>query len=145
MGMVVQAFAHRGIDATIAPLRRTATHTRRRAAFGVTRAPSGVILGFREEGQHRLVGMTECVILDKTIVAALPELRELAGHVLPKHGPGGRLIVTRLDHGLDVSLEIEAKSLPPETLQRVAALARRAGIIRLSLGGEMVMGEAARR
>lgn len=136
--VVAQAFAHRGIDARIASLRRVSPASRRRAFFGVTHNDDGITLGFREEGQHRLVDLAECVVLDQAIVAALPTLRDLARHVLPCNGPGARLIVTRLDHGLDVAFETDAK-VPAERLQDIAQVAARAGILRLAIGGETIM------
>lgn len=140
--VVAQAFAHRGLQVDVAPLQRVAMHSRRRAYFGVSRDPDGhVSLGFREEGQHRLVDLSDCLILDAQITAALPALRELAQAILP-FGEGARLLVTRLDHGLDVSFETQRKPLPVDTLQRVAALARAARVVRLSIGGEIVASEA---
>lgn len=135
---VVQAFAHRGIQVDVAPLRRVAPRSRRRAAFGVTRENSGITLGFREEGQHRLVDITECMVLDPRIVSALPNLRRLADIVLPASGPGARLLVTTLDQGLDVSIETSVPA-PPALIQQAAALAQKAGVVRLTIGGEMVV------
>ncbi|MDO9383405.1 MAG: class I SAM-dependent RNA methyltransferase [Hyphomicrobiaceae bacterium] len=141
-GIVAQAFAHRGIEADIAPLRRIPAASRRRAFFGVTHTDNGVTLGFREEGQHRLVDLAECVILDPAIVAAMPALRELVGFILPRGADGARLIVTRLDHGLDVALETDAK-LSADGLQHVARLAAAAGMLRLSIGNETIVPGAA--
>ncbi len=137
--IVVQAFAHRGIAAAVAPLRRIPTGSRRRAFFGVARADGGIVLGFREEGLHRLVDLHECVILDPAIVACVPQLRVLADLVLPRaRAAGARLVVTRLDHGLDVAFETEAKP-DAATVARIAGLAAEAGIVRLSIAGDMVM------
>lgn len=143
-GVVVQAFAHRGIDAKVAPLRRIASASRRRAALGVTREQGRIVIGFRQEGAHRLVDMTECVILDPAIVTALPALRALADAVLPAVGSGGRLVVTRLDAGLDISIEIDAQDRSAETLQRLAGLARAAGIVRLQVGGATIVDNVVR-
>lgn len=139
---VVQAFAHRGIEADVAPLRRVATGSRRRAFFGVTRTSDGIALGFREEGQHRLVDLKDCVILDPVIVAVLPQLRELADYVLPRSGAGARVVVTMLDHGLDVSFETETRVQAAEMRQALAQRAVRAGIVRLSVAGEIIMRDA---
>ncbi len=136
--IVNQAFAHRGIAATVAPLRRIGQRSRRRAAFGVTRTGGAIVLGFREEGQHRLVDIAECVVLHPKILSALPHLRQLADIVLPATGPGARLLVTLLDQGLDVSFETTAKASAP-TLQRIAQLAQNAGIVRLSIGSEIML------
>jgi 23S rRNA (uracil1939-C5)-methyltransferase len=136
---VLQAFAHRGIAASVAPLQRIKAGSRRRAFFGVARAGDGIALGFREEGRHRLVDLQDCVILDRVIVAALPRLRALADAILPRGGTAGaRLVVTRLDHGLDVAFETERKP-DAATLARLAGEAIAAGIVRLTIAGEMVM------
>jgi 23S rRNA (uracil1939-C5)-methyltransferase len=141
-GIVAQAFAHRGIDVTVQPLYRIGTHSRRRATLGVARTRDGIALGFREEGQHRLVDLATCLILDPAIVAALPELRALAAAVLPRDGPGGRIVVTRIDDGLDAGFDAVRKDLGADALQDIAQQARRAGIVRLVLGGDVVMCEA---
>lgn len=141
--VVAQAFAHRGLDVAIAPLRRIAPGTRRRAVFGVTRgADGGVLLGFREEGQHRLVDLSECLILDPQIVRALPALRALAGLLLASaKSTGPRVTVTKLDQGLDANFDCDRSAISAETLQRAATLARQAGIVRLSAGGDPIMSE----
>lgn len=137
--IVVQAFAHRGLDAQVAPLRRVGSGSRRRAFFGVARGGDGVLLGFREEGRHRLVDMQECVVLDPTIVAALPQLRLLADAILPRAAnAGARLVVTRLDDGLDVAFETDGKP-DAAAVQGIAAMATGAGIVRLSIAGDVVL------
>ncbi len=67
--IIADAFHHRGIEAEIAPLVRVKANSRRRAYFGVERNGSKVIIGFREEGQHKLVDLAECPVLDPVIVA----------------------------------------------------------------------------
>ena len=108
-----------------------APHSRRRAAFGVARRGDEVVLGFRREGTHTLVDLIECPVLDPLIVEALPVLRELARLALPS-GAGGRLIVTRVEDGLDVAIEEGKARLAPETS---AILARRAAEARLQRQG----------
>ena len=132
-----QALAHRGIDAKIEPMRIVAAHSRRRAFFGVARRGGGVVLGFREEGQHKLVDLSECPVLDPAIVAAMPALREMAGQVLAEDS-GGRLIVTRVEDGLDVAIEGGRKDLGPDVLARLARLAASARWQRLTVDGTIV-------
>lgn len=139
-GIVADAFAHRGIAVEVEPLRRIATSSRRRAYFGVSRQGPDIVLGFREEGQHTLVDLQQCVILDPRIVATLPKLRALASKILPrKPDAGARLLVTCLDQGLDVSFETDGKGLSAETRQQLASEALAAGIARLSIGGDAIM------
>lgn len=138
LGAVVEAFAHRGIPAEVLPVRRVPLRSRRRAFFGVEVRGGDVAIGFREEGQHTLVDMAECPVLAPSIVAALPSLRELARHAMPA-GKSGRLIVTRLDAGLDVAFDNGHKSLSPEARARLAVLARSSGLVRLTVAGEPVV------
>ncbi len=87
-------------SATAASKRRSRTPvvvgaaSRRRAFLGVERRGRDVIIGFREEGQHTLVDLAECPVLDPVIVAAVPGLREIAKRVMVDR-EGGRLVVTK--------------------------------------------------
>lgn len=135
---IVDAFRHRGIDADVRPLERIAPGSRRRAFLGVERHATNVKIGFREEGAHTLVGMEECPVLDPAIVAALPHLKALATVAMPDR-EGGRLIVTRLDHGLDVSFDNGLKSLTPSRRADLAALAEAARLVRLTVAGDTVV------
>lgn len=136
--IVVQAFRHRGIVADVAPVRRVALRSRRRAFLGVERRGTNVVVGFREEGQHKLVDLEECPVLDPAIVGAMAGLRDMARIAMPE-GQGGRLVVTRLDGGLDVSFDNGLKPLQPAARAELAALARAAGLIRLTVAGELIV------
>jgi len=136
--IVVEAFRHRGIAADVAPVRRVTPCSRRRAFLGVERRGGVVIIGFREEGQHKLVDLEECPVLDPAVVVAVGKLREMARLAMPD-GQGGRLVVTRLDRGLDVSFDNGLKALEPPVRAALAALAQGASIIRLTIGGEPIV------
>jgi 23S rRNA (uracil1939-C5)-methyltransferase len=135
--IVIQAFRHRGIEADVMPVLRVKAHSRRRAFLGVERRGEDVIIGFREEGRHTLVDLEECPVLDAAIVEAVPRLREMARLAMPGE-QGGRLVVTRLDRGLDVAFDNGHKSLAPEARATLAAMAARAGLVRLTVAGEVV-------
>jgi 23S rRNA (uracil1939-C5)-methyltransferase len=137
-GLVVEAFRHRGIEADVAPVVVVAGSSRRRAFFGVERRGGEVIIGFREEGMHTLVDLAECPVLDPKIVAAVPGLRAMARRVMVDRA-GGRLVVTKLDHGLDVSFDNGRKDLSPDERAHVAELARKMGLARLVVGGEPIV------
>lgn len=137
-GLVVEAFRHRGIAAEVAPLAVVGAGSRRRAFLGVERQGRAVVIGFREEGQHRLVDMAECPVLDPLIVRALPGLRTIALRVMADRA-GGRLVVTRLDRGLDVSFDNGRKDLSPFDKAEIAALAQSIGLVRLVVGGEVIV------
>ena len=135
--LVVEAFRHRGIDADIAPLYRVKPASRRRAVFGIERRGSSVRIGFREEGQHTLVDIEACAVLDALIVKAIPHFREMAKIAIPER-VSGRLVVTRLDHGLDVSFESARKDLTPLDRSDLARLARELKLVRLWAAGEPI-------
>jgi 23S rRNA (uracil1939-C5)-methyltransferase len=137
-GLVVEAFRHRGIDADVAPVVVVDAKSRRRAFFGVERRGSEVLLGFREEGQHTLVDLAECPVLDPLIVAAVPGLRTIARRVMADRA-GGRLVVTKLDHGLDVSFDNGRKNLSPHERAELGGLAQTMGFARLMVGGELIV------
>ncbi len=137
-GLVVEAFRHRGIEAEVAPLVVVEAGSRRRAFLGVERQGAAVTIGFREEGCHTLVDLAECPVLDPAIVGAIPGLREIARHVMADRA-GGRLVVTRLDHGLDVAFDNGRKDLSPHERAEVAALAQRLRLVRLIVAGEAIV------
>jgi 23S rRNA (uracil1939-C5)-methyltransferase len=132
-----QAFLHRGIEVRHEPMRIVSPRSRRRAFFGVARRDECVTIGFREEGRHALVDLAECPVLDAAIVAALPSLRELARLALPPES-GGRLIVTRADGGLDVSIEAGRSKLEPAVSSTLAQRAEAAGLQRLIVDNAVV-------
>ncbi|MDQ8700829.1 methyltransferase [Hyphomicrobium sp. LHD-15] len=137
-GLVVEAFRHRGLDAEVAPVVVVDGNSRRRAFLGVERRGAEVIIGFREEGQHTLVDLAECPVLDPQIVATVPGLREMARRVMVDRA-GGRLVVTKLDHGLDVSFDNGRKDLSPHERAELGALAQKMRLARLVVGGEEIV------
>ena len=136
--VIVQAFAHRGINSEVAPLTAIAPRSRRRAFLGVECTDRNVFIGFREEGQHTLVDMIECPVLDPMIVAALPLLKDMARIAMPSR-TSGRLVVTKLDHGLDVSFDNGHKMLHADDRQALAKLCKSGRIIRLIVAGDTVV------
>ncbi len=137
-GMVVTAFRHRGIDAEVKPLQRVALQSRRRAFLGVERNGDDVVIGFREEGRHRLVDMKECPVLDAGIVASLDDLRAIARIAMPDRA-GGRLLVMCTEGGLDVSFDNGIKPLAPGQRAELARLAAAARLARLTVSGDLVV------
>ena len=136
--IVRDAFAHRGIEADVHPVRKIPRNTRRRAFLGVERRNQDVLIGFREEGQHALVDMTECLLLDPAIVQALPHFREMARIAMPDR-TNGRLVVTKVDAGLDVAFDNGHKSLKPDERTELARLAASARVARLVVAGDPIV------
>lgn len=136
--IVRDAFQHRGITAEIAPVLPMPLRSRRRAFLGIERSGGDVWIGFREEGQHTLVGITDCLLLDPAIMAAFPHLKAMAKIAMPGNS-SGRLIVTKLDTGLDVSFDNGHKLLQPDERARLAQLAETARIARLVVAGDAIV------
>ncbi len=136
--VVVQAFQHRGIKADVQPVVRIGAGSRRRAFLGVERNGSKIAIGLREEGQHSLVDMLECAVLDPLIVAAIPNLKQMARIAMPDR-KSGRLVVTKLDAGLDVSFDNGVKLLHPDERAALAGLADAAKIVRLTVAGDPIV------
>ncbi len=136
--IVREAFAHRGLVADVRPVLRLPLQTRRRAFLGIERRGADVVIGFREEGQHALVNMDECLLLDAAIVAALPHFKAMAKIAMPDR-TSGRLVVTRLDAGLDVAFDNGHKMLKPDERAQLAGLADSARIARLVVAGDPIV------
>lgn len=136
--IVREAFQHRGIAAEVLPVRRMAAHSRRRAFLGVERRGGEVLIGFREEGQHALVPIRECLLLDPVIVGALAHFRTMAKIAMPDK-TSGRLVVTKLDTGLDVSFDNGHKMLKPDERAELARLAEAARVARLVVAGDPIV------
>ncbi len=135
--IIATAFAHRGLNVSIEPIRIVPLHTRRRAVFGVRRKGDTVAIGFREEGRHALVDMTECPVLTPEIVDALPALRDIARLAVPD-GIGGRLLVTATDTGLDVALETGRAKLSAVARAEIARHAQAARFARVTVDADPV-------
>ncbi len=136
--IVTEAFHHRGITADVAPVRQMPLRSRRRAFLGIERTGNEVRIGFREEGQHTLVDIAECLLLDPAIMAAIPHLKAMAKIAMPEK-TSGRLIVTKLDTGLDVAFDNGHKMLKPEERADLAKMAEAARIARLVVAGDAIV------
>lgn len=137
-GIILQAFAHRGIEADVRPVVSMPHASRRRAVLGIANRGDRIEIGFREAGQHKLVDIVECPVLEPRITTALEGLRRLSALVM-KPGTGGRLAVTATETGLDVALATGSMKPTVEQRARVAAEASALGIARLAIEGEVIV------
>lgn len=133
-GLVVQAFAARGLEADVADLRIADGH-RRRATFSAVRDGQGVVLGFNRVQSHDIVDLDMCPVLAPSIAAALPGLRALLGVLLPRRD-GARLSVTALAAGLDINVEGISKKHDAALLAEIATHARALSAARIAIEGE---------
>lgn len=135
--IVVDAFAHRGLPADVAPLRTLPPGSRRRAVLTARRTGRTVTLGFHAEGSHRLIDIAECPVLTPTITRALPAIRSIAMRSIGGDG-AVRATVLEVAEGLDLMLETDERSRSAGDRLALAELARTHGVQRLTVDGEVV-------
>ena len=139
-GIVVEAFRHHGLQPEIAPLRRIAVGSRRRAVLTARHATSGsVALGYHRRKSTDLIDIEECPILEPAIVARLEALRSFAA-ALPSRDIRFTVLLTRT--GLDVSINQDVR-LGPDTTARLCEIAAAHRFARITVNGETVMERAA--
>ncbi len=146
-GVVRAALARRGLDAAVVePLRRLPPATRRRARLALHRPRKGSLrVGFHARESHEIVDMWVCAVLHPAILALVAPLREISGQLL-RVGETGAAVLTRVDSGVDVLLELPR---PPDIamLELLASFAETNDLARLSWrrGDEPVVPVAERR
>ncbi|MFM7346553.1 MAG: class I SAM-dependent RNA methyltransferase [Tagaea sp.] len=128
-GLARAALARDGLEPEIAPLRRVAPKTRRRAELAAVRAASGVALGFHSENSASIVDLAACEVLAPALFAALPALRAALADILR---PAQRVDVhlTATATGIDVLLTDTAPDAKARA--RLAEYARAADIPRVA-------------
>jgi len=128
---VANAVIGQGLQAErIAPPHLSPPRSRRRAALHAAKAGGRTLLGFREQGSHRIADMVECPVLVPELFAIVVPLRKLLA------GQGRKLAVdaelTLTEQGVDIGL----KGLTVEGLAATEAMldfARDNGLARLTL------------
>lgn len=105
------ALAQHGIDAAdVAPLRRLAPGTRRRArlSLGRPKNPSArALVGFNGRASHQIIDMRACAILHPALAAFVKPLRRSIPQLLAP-GAAGTATITLAAAGLDVLLDLPA-------------------------------------
>jgi 23S rRNA (uracil1939-C5)-methyltransferase len=127
---VVQALAHRGIEADVAPILRIPPGRRRRATFVASREGRRVRLGFHGPASHAVIDLRTCLILLPPLVALMEPLRAALAPLLSPRQTAA-VAVTWTDGGADV---LVASRAPPDLAAReaLAAFAETADVARLS-------------
>ncbi len=128
---VVSALAAQGLSAEVRTTHISPPNSRRRAELKVERRGDTVLLGFHQEGTHRIIDMRECHILRPELFTLVAPLRGLLRRLLgPRSSGGVRLALA--DRGADVLVEGgSADSL--EAAEAITAFAQEHGLARLSL------------
>lgn len=138
--LILRALKARGLEADVAETWVTPSGSRRRATFAAKRAGKQGVVGFHARRSHDLVALTECAVVRPAILAALPRLKEIAGHVLGSKDEIS-LLVTETDAGLDLHITGLAKDVKALARAEAASAALRAGFARVSIEGADVLTE----
>lgn len=129
---VAGAARGQGLEAeAILPAHLSPPHTRRRATLHAQAIGRRVVLGFREQGSHRIVDMRECAVLAPQLFALVTPLRKLL------EGWNDRKLAVDIELALaDQGVAVGLQGLVAEGLRQTEALldfARDNGLARLTL------------
>ncbi len=135
---VIHALAQRGIEnVEIAPLIMFEPRSRRRAVFTGRMVHDAVMIGFQERGSHFIVDLDECFVVHPALMALLAPLRQLLVGILPEQGRA-EIDVTRTDTGIDMTLGLPRVEIDGPLRTRLAGLAAKLELARLTVNGELV-------
>lgn len=131
---VVGAALGQGLDLaglTVAAAHLSPPRSRRRANLHAQAIGKRVVIGFREQGSHRIVDMRECHVLAPELFAVIAPMRKLL------EGWGTRKLAVDVELALaDQGVSVGLKGLVAEGLAKTEALldfARDNGLARLTL------------
>jgi 23S rRNA (uracil1939-C5)-methyltransferase len=137
-GIVVQAFRHRGIEAPVGDLFRVPPGSRRRITVYARRQAKSLRLGFHRAGSHDILDVAECPIAVSQLVSLLPALREMLEPVLIGRAEAA-ITLLATSAGVDVSLRFTHLGPMRRHTPRLATLAARHGLARLTVDGDTVL------
>ena len=135
---VVEAFKQRGIHPQIEPLRLLPSRSRRRASFRVECKKGKISIGFSEENKNTIIDVSDCHLLDPDITNILEVLKEISVIVMSDNS-SGRIVVTKLDIGLDVDFQNRFKQLLPNERAEIFRISEKKDIIRLTISGDIIL------
>jgi len=140
--LVSRALAQRGLaDATVLPLRRVPSHSRRRLVLAAAKTDGRLRLGLHGRASHAVIDIETCLLVTPGLLALLPPVRT-ALDVLLADGGKAEITASETDGGLDVLIRSDAAP-GLAARQALAELARTADLARLSWGPAGAPGEMA--
>ena len=134
---VVRALQSRGIRTKVEPLISCPPASRRRVTFTARVTGGRTLLGFNAAQSHRIVEIEECPVAVPQIIAALPDLRSLAG-LVATGSKAFHLTVTATRTGLDIAAD-DSGRLGEQKRRQAVAFVLAKGFARLSVGGEVLV------
>jgi 23S rRNA (uracil1939-C5)-methyltransferase len=137
-GLVVDALAHAGVEATVDPLIDAHGDGRRRATFhGRFDAAGRTRVGFMQVRSHDLVAIDFCPLFAPALDGAIAAARRMAEELARLRKPLD-ILVTGTPAGLDIDLR-GAGQLDEPTTQRLIAAAEHFDLVRLSNHGRLLV------
>ncbi|MDP3896428.1 MAG: class I SAM-dependent RNA methyltransferase [Mesorhizobium sp.] len=136
-GRAVEGLRRERVECEVGALVPCAADSRRRVVFSARRSDAGLVLGYHRMQSSDIVDISECRIALPEIVAALPNLRELAG-IVCQTTKAFHISVTATATGLDVAF-LDSGALSEAGRRLAANFVIREKIARLSIDGEIVV------
>jgi len=111
-GRIARALAAQGLEAPeIRTPHISPPRSRRRVSMRAERRGKRVLLGFSEEGSHRIVDLAQCEIMAPALFALVAPLRALLGGLIPDRR-AAEVQMTLADQGVDLLLgKVETSGL----------------------------------
>ena len=134
--VVRQALSAQGIEAVVAGIATSPSHSRRRAVLSGRRTRGGALVGFHARASETLVAIPDCRLLHPRIMAILPALEALTMRGATRKS---EIVLTVIESaaGCDVAVT-EARDADADLRADLAGLAERHGLARLSWNGEII-------
>jgi 23S rRNA (uracil1939-C5)-methyltransferase len=139
-GLVSDALARAGIQASAPPIKTYPVPARRRAVFTARKANGRVTLGYHAERSHALIDLKECPILVPALAGALTPLKAALAGVLPA-GSEAKIYTVAAANGLDCG--VEGPPLTASAQRRLIEVLSGHGFIRVLWNGDLVLAAAA--
>lgn len=137
--LVVDALAHANIQSEVEDLIDAHGSGRRRVVFHARRSQNGVLrTGFAAAGQHEIIAIDRCPILDPALRGAINAANDLAEALKPANKPLD-IQITAADNGLDVDVRGSGPLTTAPLLTEISKLAAKHNLARLTRHGELVI------
>lgn len=134
---VVDALAKRGIEADVLPVIGSSPGERRRVTLSVRSEQGRTVTGFNAAHSHDIVEISECPVASPGLVAAFPDMRDLA-RMLKAKREGGHITLTETNTGLDVSFT-GFEPADAALRRKLSEFALRKGFARLSSSEDIIV------
>lgn len=134
--VVETALAGQGLSAPVGETITSPARSRRRATFAGRRTKSGALVGFHARASDTVVEIPNCLLLEPSLIAAIPALREIVVAGGSRKG-GLDLTLTVTEGGLDLAV-MGGKPMDPQLFQALSAIAEAADLARLTWEGEIL-------